>query len=71
LRLFKLAAEQGHPAAKEQLYKRGMGTPPLNSVISSTEKVPIKTDAIQLEEACKYYAGVGRASGLRTSTHTI
>ena len=27
-RLLKLAAAQGHLAAKEQLYKRGMGTPP-------------------------------------------
>jgi hypothetical protein len=59
VRLLKLAAAQGHLAAKEQLYKRGMGTPPPNSVISSTAKVPIKTDAIQLEEARKYYAGVG------------
>jgi TPR repeat protein len=59
LRLLKLAAEQGHLAAKEQLYKRGMGTPPPNSVVSSTEEVPIKTDAVQLEEARKYYAGVG------------
>ena len=59
LRLLKLAAEQGHLAAKEQLYKRGMGTPPLNSVISSTAKVPIKTDTVRLEEARIYYAGVG------------
>jgi TPR repeat protein len=59
VRLLKLAAAQGHLAAKEQLYKRGMGTPPLNSVVSSTAKVPIKTDAVQLEEARKYYAGVG------------
>ena len=59
VRLLKLAAEQGHLAAKEQLYKRGMGTPPPNSVISSAEKVPIKTDAVRLEEARIYYAGVG------------
>ncbi len=58
-RLLKLAAAQGHLAAKEQLYKRGMGTPPPHSVISSTEKAPIKTDAVQLEDARKYYAGVG------------
>ena len=36
-----------------------MGTPPSNSVISSPEKVPIKTDAVRLEDARKYYAGVG------------
>ena len=59
VRLLKLAAAQGHLGAKEQLYKRGMGTPPPDSVISSTEKVPIKTDAVRLEDARKYYAGVG------------
>jgi len=59
VRLLKLASAQGHLGAKEQLYKRGMGTPPPDSVISSTEKVPIKTDALRLEDARKYYAGVG------------
>ena len=59
VRLLKLAAAQGHLGAKEQLYKRGMGTPPPDSVISSTEKVSIKTDADRLEDARKYYAGVG------------
>ena len=58
-RLLKLAAAQGHLAAKEQLYKRGMGTPPPHTVISSTEKGSIKTDAVQLEDARKFYAGVG------------
>jgi TPR repeat protein len=59
VRLLKLAAAQNHLAAKEQLYKRGMGTPPRASVNSSTVKSTIKMDAIQLEEARKYYAGVG------------
>ena len=59
IRLLKLAASQGHLGAKEQLYKRGMGEPPLDSVVSSTAKVTIMADAVQLEEARKYYAGVG------------
>ena len=59
LRLLQLAAEQGHPAAKEQLYKRGKGKSPPNTVISSTENAPKTLDAVQLEEARKYYAGIG------------
>ena len=61
LRLLQLAAEQGHPAAKEQLYKRGKGKSPPNTVISSTENAPKTLDAVQLEEARKYYAGIGVA----------
>ena len=38
---------------------RDRGTPPPNSVISSAEKVPINTDAVRLEEARIYYAGIG------------
>jgi TPR repeat protein len=61
LRLLQLAADQGHPAAKEQLYKRGKGKSPPNTVISSTENAPKTLDAVQLEEARKYYAGIGVA----------
>jgi TPR repeat protein len=61
LRLLQLAADQGHPAAKEQLYKRGKGKSRPNTVISSTENAPKTLDAVQLEEARKYYAGIGVA----------
>ena len=58
LGLLRLAAAQGHLAAKEELYKRGNGTTTQNPT-SSAKPLGPKGNPWKLEEARRYYAGVG------------
>ena len=65
LRLLKLAAEQGHPAAEEQLYKRGIGKHLPKAVIPVGQNAVINSNTSRLnddqllKQARNYYAGAG------------
>ena len=56
-RLLQLAANQGHLAAKEQLYKRGSGG--ISRTAAPAPDAVVKGGLARLEEARRYYAGVG------------